>query len=263
MKLEYFNENHFPFNEMGKIGLVDDDKILLEPKDLAAMMEGRRTSMIRLRNLSVDGIKLEELDVKLSLKLNDNGKVSLMLHPIYKEAVRPYYLTTDEAEKLEKGELVNIQKTSMEDGFKKEILVEYDQDTSEFIISDTELIFIPDFVNNEKLTDSQKERLRKGKEVELADGTTFQYSGTNGEGITSNKLSLIASILIDGGLSYVLFKGLKAAFGKKQEPDAEIFSKGYDQALEDMKKQEKESKTMNQHLDLNEQSRGYGRKASH
>jgi hypothetical protein len=74
------------------------------------------------------------------------------------------------------------------------MLVEYDPETREFIVSDTEKILAPDMVNNEFLTPAQKENYRKGKEVQIADGTKLNYSATDHHGIRSNKLRLVASI---------------------------------------------------------------------
>jgi hypothetical protein len=87
-------------------------------------------------------------------------------------------------------------------------------------------------MNNEELTPEQKLRFKKGKEVELADGTKFRFSAVDPNGIRSNKLHLIASLLIDGGISYVLYQGLKAL--GKDEKVSEEYSRGYYDALEDM-----------------------------
>jgi len=54
--------------------------------------------------------------------------------------------------------------------------------------------------------------------VELPDGTKVQYTATNREGLRANKIMLIASVVFDGGISFVLYHGLKALFG--QEHDA-------------------------------------------
>ena len=90
-------------------------------------------------------------------------------------------------------------------------------------------------VNNEFLTAAQKENYRKGKEVQLADGTRFSYSAEDTHGIRSNKIALVASILVDGGLSYMVYKGLNALFNQKRdEKDANVLSSGYFNALKDV-----------------------------
>ena len=143
------------------------------------------------------------------------------------------------AQQLEKGGKANILKvTTDEDGNKKEIVVEFDPETREFIVSDTSKIMVPDMINNESLTPAQKENYRKGKEVALADQTRLQYSATDAQGIRSDKLALVASILIDGGLSYMVYKGLNALFNKERnEEKAAELSPGYYNAVRDMQEQ--------------------------
>ncbi len=158
---------------------------------------------------------------------------NLLYHPVYREVAEPEYLTDSEAEKLMDGELVNLDKVIEIDGQKKEVLIEFDKDTNEFIITDTERILAPDFVNNEKLTPEQKAKFKKGQEVELAEGTKFRFTNTDQNGIRSNKLHLIVSLLVDGGLSYMLYKGLKA-MSPKEPKVSEDYSRGYYNALEDM-----------------------------
>jgi hypothetical protein len=126
-----------------------------------------------------------------------------------------------------------------EQGKPKDLLIEFDKDTNEFIITDTAKILVPDMVNGEYLSLEQKERYRKGKIVELADGTAFQYSATERHAMRSNKLALIASLLIDGGLSYVLHKGLNALFNSKRDQAAAAQnSKGYTLAYQNMQAHE-------------------------
>jgi len=118
-----------------------------------------------------------------------------------------------------------------------------DKETNEFIVTDQARILAPDRINGEYLSLDQKERYRKGKEVELKDGTTIQYSATDKNGIRSNKLAFIASVLIDGGLSFALYHGLNALFGqKKHSEDADVYSKGYYEDLEKMQNQEQQHK---------------------
>lgn len=58
-------------------------------------------------------------------------------------------------------------------------------------------------------------------------------------GIRSNKLALVASVLIDGGLSYMVYKGLNALFNQKREQKtSDKLSPGYYQALKDIENQQ-------------------------
>lgn len=253
-----------PLDDLGKIGLIQEGGLVLDREDMDALLSGRRTSMLRFENLSFEGFNIPALDAKISLKPGATGELELMLHPIYKKSEHPGWLSDMEAEKLEKGEAANLEKVIFDDeGKLKDVLVEFDKDTNEFIITDIEKVQAPDRVNDEKLTAEQKERFKRGKVVELADGTKFQFSAADPKGIRSNRLQLIASIMIDGGLSFILFKALNAILGHKQEKSAEVnYSKGYQSALRKMEKQESERGLGVDETAKNEYNRGYTRSGS-
>jgi hypothetical protein len=238
---QVFNKRDIPVDELERIGLAKDGVVLLDVDDLNALLAGRRTDMLRLEHLELDGVHIEALDAKMSLRMAKDGQVELLLHPIYREPEVPSFLTSTQAEMLEKGDIINLQKMIFDDeGHAKEVLVEFDKDTNEFIITDTEKIQAPDQVNGVPLTEEQKEKYRKGKEVQVDnDGTTLQYSATEKQGMRSDKLALIASILIDGGVSYMLYKGLNAFFGKKDEQETKRgVGKNYREAFKNMEEQE-------------------------
>jgi hypothetical protein len=239
MNLVNFHEDDLPIKDLETIGLAAGGQLLFNVDDLKALLSGRRTSLLELRDLETDNIKIKSINAKISLKLNEYGKLDLLIHPIYRKAPTPDFLNETEATQLRKGEVASLLKITLDNhGTKKEMLVEYDPETKEYIISDTEKILVPDMVNNEFLTQAQKENYRKGKEVQIADGTKLNYSGTDHHGIRSNKLALVASILIDGGLSYMVYKGLNAIFNQKHEPKtAEKLSPGYYQAIKDIENQ--------------------------
>jgi hypothetical protein len=235
MKRQVYNMQDLPMEDLQKIGLAKNGQLLLDEDDLSALLSGRRTDMLRLENLTMGGLNIASMDTKLSLKPNIHGVPELMLHPIYREPEVPAFLTVTQAEMLEKGNAPNLQKLIFDDeGQPKEVLIEFDKDTNEFIVTDTERILAPEEINGLPLTEEQKQRYRKGKEVETEDGTTIQYSGTDKEGIRSDKLALIASVLIDGGVSYVLYKTLNSLFNKKQEPQG----RNFDEAMKTMPKNE-------------------------
>jgi hypothetical protein len=261
---QIYDEQALPMEDLQLLGLAENGKLNMDKDDLAALLSGRRTDMLRLENLSAQGVRIASLDAKLSIKPNADGGLDLLVHPIYRKAELPFYLTDTEADELEKGEAVNIQKSIIDQqGRKREILVEFDKETQEFIITDSERRLVPDTVNGQYLSLEQKERYRKGKEVELPDGTALQYSATDAKGMRSNKLALIASVLIDGGLSFMLYKGLHALYGPKQDKEkAGVYSKGYYSDLEKLKEQEAKPKfEYNNPID-SQYSRGYSQSAS-
>jgi len=242
MNKQIFEEQDLPMDDLENIGLAKWGKLLLDDDDLQALLQGRRTDMLRLENLGFEGLHIAQLDTKLSLRRNEEGKVELLLHPIYRDIEAPNYLTKDESKKLERGDAVNIEKfITDEEGKSKQVLIEFDKDTNEFVITDTEQIIAPDAVNGMKLTAEQKKKYLKGKEVEMSDGTTFQYTAVKKEGMRSNKLHLIASLIMDGGISYMLYKMLHGLFGKKRdEKEAVQLSPQYREAYKEFQKWQKE-----------------------
>src|SRR3569833_1178905 len=100
-----------PMEELQQIGLADGRSLRLDHDDLDALLAGRRTSMLRLEELELDDMKIDQLDAKLSLERNQDGTVALVLHPIHRTPETPDYLTEDEVEALEKGEKANLIKT--------------------------------------------------------------------------------------------------------------------------------------------------------
>ena len=235
--------------ELQQIGLADGQKLKLDHDDLDALLAGRRTDMLRLEGLAFDDMKIEQLDAKLSLERRPDGTVGLLLHPIHREPIAPEYLTRDEAEALEKGDTVNILKKIYDgEGKEREVLVEFDKDTNEFVVSDTENIEAPEEVNGVPLTAEQKEKFRKGKEVKVdEDGTTIQYAATEKQGMRSDKLHLVASIVIDGGISFVLYKAMHALWGQKDDKDkpkdkANEVGKKYGEAFQKFQQQQARTK---------------------
>ena len=221
---QIFKEQELPMGELQKLGLATGSALHLDEDDLSALLAGRRTDMLRLENLDRDGLHIPALDAKLSLRRKDDGALELLAHPIYKQPLAPSFLTDTEAEQLAKGEAVNVLKTIPDgEGDKRDVLVEFDKDTNEFIVVNTDQVTVPEEINGKPLTAEQKERYRKGKEVTTDDGTTIQYSAKDKQAIRSDRLALIASILTDGGVSYVLFKGLNAMFNRPQKEPGNNF----------------------------------------
>jgi len=238
---QVYSLQQLPMEELQQIGLAEGRNLRLDHDDLDALLAGRRTDMLRLEGLVLDDLKIEQLDAKLSLERKEDSTVGLLLHPIRREPAAPEYLTRDEAEGLEKGDTVNVLKKIYDgEGHEREVLVEFDRDTNEFVVSDTENIEAPEEINGMPLTAEQKEKFRKGKEVQAdEDGTAIQYAATEKQGMRSDKLHLIASIVIDGGISYVFYKAMHALWGQRYDKDqTNELGKKYSEAFQKFQQQQ-------------------------
>jgi hypothetical protein len=255
-----------PVEDFRKLGLYLGGAIQLEKEDLDALLTGKRTALIPLRDLKAEGFRIEQLDARLSLAREPDGTLNLKLHPVYREAQQHPMLSNSEAEQLKTGQLANIAKAYAEPGGKRKTHVfEYDEKTREFVYYDPETVKAPDRVNNQELDARQKETFRNGGVVGLDDGTQFQYHASNPKGIRANRTGLILSILVDGGISYLLLSGLKALFGKSTK-QLDAHTEGYGQAQKDMEARNRETEKVRQReeqsVSRKEFTRGYNRGAS-
>lgn len=114
-------------------------------------------------------------------------------------------------------------------------IYQFDKETNSFVAIESDDVLIPEEVNGMQLTEEQKRKLKKGQVVEMADGTSLQTSPANAKNsfLQSNRKLLIASMLLDGGMSFFLIKGIQLltnlADRKKQED--QLYNKGYREAL--------------------------------
>jgi hypothetical protein len=234
-----FSFQALPMAELESVGLVKDGRFNVNQDVQEALLAGRRTEMLRFDNLVSEDMKIPKLDAKVSLQPKEDGTLELLIHPIYKEASYPAYLNDMDAEELQKGQSSSISKVIPDGkGGEKEILVVYDGETKEFVITDSQQITVPDRVNNVGLTAEQKERYRKVNEIEIQDGTIIQHTSIDKHSIRSNKLALVASIIVDGGISYQLCKGLTKLLNQPANDSSRAsLSEDYKEALNEMRKQ--------------------------
>lgn len=254
-----FNQEELPQKALESIGLWKDGKALLCKEDLDALLSGRRTSFIRLENLQADGFQIPQLDVKLSLSLDAEGRLDLVFHPIYKEA-KPHPLLTDsEAKDLIEGQKVSLLKTYRPEGKEAlQVVLQYDKDTREFITYNPSRVQVPEEINGQKLTEKQKESYKRGELITLEDQTNLRIAASDSKGVLSDKAALILSFLTDGGITYLVIKGLKDLDGRLP---ATGFSEGYKKALEDMNRRDP-SDDKEIRKDFPEIGRGYSRTGS-
>ncbi|RZL99005.1 MAG: hypothetical protein EOO88_60040, partial [Pedobacter sp.] len=74
-----------------------------------------------------------------------------------------------------------------------------------------------------------EKRFQQGQVIDLQDETSIQATGKNNKGIVSNRSILVLSVMLDGGLSYMLIKAIQAIEGKKKQLD---YNAGYNAALD-------------------------------
>jgi len=112
-------------------------------------------------------------------------------------------------------------------------LYEFDQQTNSTVRTDDRQFLLPDQINGVDLSPREKERLRRGEDVELKEGSRLQVSPASEGSFRSNRRLLLASFIIDGGISYAIYKGVNALIenGKKLDQKDPDYSKGYVDAL--------------------------------
>lgn len=252
-----FLESELPVDDLIRVGLWKNDKPVLAAQDLQAILAGRRTGLITLENVQADGFLIKRLDVKLSLQRSDSGWISLQAHPIHHEIQSHPMLTENDMKVLTEGKVANIGKTGEgPDGKLQNRIFEYDTWTKEFISYIPNQVQAPERVNGELLTDKQKEAFQNGEPVELSDGTTFQHRASEANGILSDRIALVISVLMDGGISYLLLRGLRNLLGDKK-PQKDEYTPGFKLALAAMER--RQAKKDLPSIDLHEPAYGRGR----
>ncbi|RZJ76795.1 MAG: DUF4099 domain-containing protein [Flavobacterium sp.] len=227
-----------PVAELSRLGLYEGGKHLLSPEDITALLAGRRTSLVNLKNLIGEAFTIESLDVKLSLHHSERWGDEIMLHPIYKEITLAKGMTEEELWPILTGEQTNLVKVvpSPETGVDQTLVFEYDGETKEFISYDPLKVIVPFQVNGEKLDEKQRQDFAHGKIVELSDGTKFQYMSSLPKGIVSSRSALIVAISDNGESPSFLLKNLAPI--KISSAQEQPFSPAFESAFLKMRKSE-------------------------
>lgn len=264
-----FKEQDLPYKDLEKLGLYVKGRMLLSQENIDALLAGRRTEMNSFRDLKLEGLNIRKLDAKLSLIKNEDGSIGLNIHPIYKKVKPHHLLNENESELLQKGEVDNIVKEERKKDTIRKLIIEYDEQTKEFISYDPDQVRAPIKVNGEELDENQKKKFRHGEIVELSDGIKFQHTALNSQGIRSDSKRLALSVLLDAGISYLVYRGVQALRNRAAKYQNEGYSSGYNQALADMKGKEKKldanmtvEQLIENHKRPKQETRGYGRTSS-
>lgn len=253
-----FLENELPVDDLVRIGLWKDGKAALSAENLRAMLSGRRTALVTLEDVQADGFLIKQLDVKLSLSRSSSGSISLQAHPIHHEVQSHPLLTEKDKKLLTEGKAASVGKTVEDPSGKAQYLIfEYDSETKEFVSYIPNQVQAPERVNGELLTEEQKRAFQSGEPVALSDGTSFQHRASDPTGILSDRIALVVSVLMDGGISYLLLRGLRNLLSNKQ-PQKDEYTAGFKMALAAMERQQAKKDLPN----LSMQAPDYGRTRS-
>ena len=190
-----------------------------------------------------DGSKSQVWGVDLKRALQESGRqigdeVQLFLRG--REKVRVQVPVRDDQENVigsnwETAERLNWEVTDFIEKNKREktMIYEFDRDTNSFVSMDADQVNVPEEVNGVPLSSRQKKRYREGEAVEVDNGLKIQASPASEASIRANRNLFVVSLLVDGGLSYILYKGVEASVkaGQKQKQEESSYSKGYLDAL--------------------------------
>jgi len=229
--------NQLPLKDLESVGLYKEGAITMDRENINALKRGNMTDLVELKNVKGnDGFEIEALEARLSV-VDQNGESKLRIDPVYKDVQKHPLLSDKEHEQLVSGEVANIKKEVVDrDGNAASEIIEFDNLTNQFLSYDPRKLKIPVAINDENLSPEKKRKLREGEVITLSDGTEVQYRTADKNGLRSNRNALVLSLLLDGGLSYLLVTGISRLMGK-QSAEEQSYSKGYLTALKEVEKQ--------------------------
>lgn len=226
-----------PMQDLRIFGIYKDGKFTIPEEQVRALRNGRMTDIVELKNLKGKDVEIDSLPARLSIVKGNNGEPSLRIDPVYREPNSHPHLSEDERQRLIRSEIANIKKSYVDkNGNVQTEIIEYDNETRQFMGFDPRAVQAPDAVDGQKLTPEQKKKYKEGGVVELAEGTEFQISTTDKRGIKSNRGGLILSVILDGGMSYLLITGIQRMLGRKSKEE-ESYSQGYIDGIKEVQKQ--------------------------
>ncbi|PZX52499.1 DUF4099 domain-containing protein [Algoriphagus chordae] len=231
------NLSALPMRDLEIFGIVKDGNFTIPEKEVHALKNGKMTDIVELKDLKGKDVQIDKLPARLSIVRGEDGNPSLRIDPVYREAKPHPDLSESERNQLVKKELANLKKSYVDkDGNIQSQVVEYDHRTKQFLSYNPRDIKAPHQVNGEELSPQQKKKYKEGDTVTLEDGTEFQLSPSSPKGIRSNNKGLVLSVMLDGGLSYLLITGIEKMLGKKSWEE-KAYTEGYLQAVKEVEKQ--------------------------
>lgn len=157
-----FKENEIPYQEFAKLGYTREMISELSRKDLEQLLSGRRTSLLPITH--IEGQDKEfDIKAKFSLKRNNDGTVSLMVHPVRESIDNDIKLSIHELNKVKEGQVI-LKKIEGE-----KYMVQLDKENNELMKVKAKDIMIPHNIGDIELSSTQREHLKKGNPILLED----------------------------------------------------------------------------------------------
>ena len=215
-----FSLSELPLSQFEALGIYRDGQLLLEPEEISTLLSGRRTTLVSLNELKGTDFSIERLDARLSLHRGLSGAVELLIHPIYKNTLAHPLLNDQEMQELVSGSKSFIGKAiEREEGLAVMYNIEYDETTRDFVGYYVSKVQAPERVNGMLLSEEEKSSFQRGELIELSDGTKLQHRATEPKGMLSDRKALVLSVLLDGGISYLLLRGINSISGAHEQRD--------------------------------------------
>lgn len=230
-------EKTLPIKDLETFGVLKDGEFTIPEKEVEALKNGRMTDVVELKDLKGKDIHIEKMPARLSIVRGEDGNPALRIDPVYKEPNIHQDLSDVERKQLIQKELANIKKSYVDkEGNIQTEIIEYDQNTRQFLSYNPRDIKAPHAVNGEQLSPQQKKKYKEGENVQLADGTEFQLSPSSPKGLRSTNSALVLSVILDGGVSYLLMTGVSKLLGRETKEE-NAYSTGYLDAIKEVQKQ--------------------------
>ncbi len=205
-----FKEAELPLEALQTLNLLEKGKVNIDNDSLEAMFSGRRSALLAISDIQLENFKIARLEAKLSLLRDEDGEVELLIHPIYRSAQQHHLLDQQASEQLISGEKDrHVVEVDMGTDHRKKVVIEYDEETREFLSYDSAKVQIPSRINGEELDTEQQEAYRLGQPVSIYDDTTVQYRVSEPKGILANTEKLMFTFDDESGVEHVMLSGIR------------------------------------------------------
>lgn len=155
--------NELPFDEFQKIGLSKEFLMKsMDKRTLEYLLRGKRTPLLEGLEYKMGG-EIKKFDGKLSVK-EVNGRVSLHIHPKFKNINNDLGLKAEEIKMLVNNQIINKNVNG------EMHLLQLDKETNEILRVKQKNINIPLIIEGINITQEQKNKLKQGNSIELTKG---------------------------------------------------------------------------------------------